>query len=152
MGRLGWALCVPSTISATPVSIWPQGATRFRASPRRDNRSGPTATAIPPTATIWPLVAKTFLSNDVAARMNWTITPFAEATIRIVLVTGQGGTARYFVRALIGQPVVLDVQSSPTIPMGQHCATPVSMTGRPGGGDGLGSRRGMNIVDAESPR
>jgi len=62
-------------------------------------------------ATIWRW--REAFQHDLAARMDWTIKPFAEANHNpIVIVNGQTATAPIFIDAKVGQKVVLDASQS----------------------------------------
>jgi hypothetical protein len=62
-------------------------------------------------ATIWRW--RSAYQNDFAARMDWTIQPFAKANHNpVAIVNGQGGTAPIVLDATVGQRVVLDASAS----------------------------------------
>ena len=131
-------------------SIWTQGGDLFSRVTSQDTVIGTDGKShTSDQATIWRW--REAFQHDFAARMNWTIKPFAEANHNpIVLVNGQAGTAPIFVRALVGQPVVLDASQSHD-PDGQALRYSWFHYGEAGAGDGPGLAA-VNIGDAESPK
>jgi hypothetical protein len=100
-------------------------------------------------ATIWRW--REAFQHDFAARMNWTIKPFAEANHNpIAVVNGQSGTAPVFVEAVVGQPVILDASQSHD-PDGQALRYSWFHYAEAGSGDGRGFAA-VNIVDPESSK
>jgi hypothetical protein len=88
--------------------IWTQGGDMFRRVTSADSVTGVDGkTYVSDHATIWRW--RTAFQNEFAARMDWTIKPFAEANHSpIVIVNGKDGTAPIMVEARVGQPLTLD--------------------------------------------
>ncbi len=92
--------------------IWTQGGDVFSRITSQDTVIG--ADRKPHTsdqATIWRW--REAFQHDFAARMDWTIKPYAEANHNpIVVVNGQTGSAPVFIEAEVGKPVLLDATES----------------------------------------
>ncbi len=93
-------------------SIWTQGGDMFRRVTSEDSVVGMDGkTYVSDQATIWRW--RTAFQNEFAARMDWTIKPFAEANHNpLVVVNGKDGTAPMTIEAQIGQPITLDASLS----------------------------------------
>ena len=132
-------------------AIWTQGGDLFRA---RDfaghcDRASTARATLPTRRPIWRW--REAFQHDFAARMDWTIKPFAEANHNpVVVVNGQAGTAPIFVDAVVGQPVVLDASQSRD-PDGQTLHYSWFHYARRDSGDGRGLAA-VNIADAESSK
>jgi len=107
-GRYVWR-----TFSGEPRPSWTQGGDSY---PGRDNsrdtvigQDGHTYTS--DQATIWRW--RTEFQHDFAARMDWTIKPFAEANHNPeAIVNGQTGKAPIRIDAVAGTPLTLDASAS----------------------------------------
>lgn len=95
-----------------PHPIWTQGGDLFARTTSQDTVIG--ADGKPHTsdqATIWRW--REAFQHDFAARMDWTIKPFADANHNpIVVVNGESGTAPIFLEAKVGRPLALDASQS----------------------------------------
>ncbi len=93
-------------------SIWTQGGDMFRRVTSEDSIIGLDGKAyISDQATIWRW--RTAFQHEFAARMDWTIKPFAEANHNpLVVVNGKEGTAPITIEAQVGQPITLDASLS----------------------------------------
>jgi hypothetical protein len=93
-------------------AIWTQGGDLFPRVNSQDTVTGVDGKShTSDQATIWRW--REAFQHDFAARMDWTIKPFAEANHNpVVVVNGQSGTAPIFIDAVVGQPVVLDASQS----------------------------------------
>jgi len=89
-------------------SIWTQGGDMFRRVTSADSVIGVDGkTYVSDQATIWRW--RTAFQNEFAARMDWTIKPFAEANHNpLVTVNDKDGAAPITVEARVGQPITLD--------------------------------------------
>jgi Protein of unknown function (DUF1593) len=92
--------------------IWSQGGDLF---PRVTSQDGVVGTDgktyVSDQATIWRW--RTAFQHEFAARMDWTIKPFAEANHNpVVTVNGKDGSAPISIEAQVGQPVTLDAGAS----------------------------------------
>ena len=112
MGRLGGRYVFRQPYGET-YAIWTQGGDLFSRVTSQDTVIGADGKShTSDQATIWRW--REAFQHDFAARMDWTIKPFAEANHNpIAVVNGQDGTAPIFVEAVVGQPVVLDASQSP---------------------------------------
>ena len=92
--------------------IWTQGGDLFGRITSQDSVIGVDGkTYISDQATIWRW--RTAFQHEFAARMDWTIKPFAEANHNpLVVVNGQDGTAPITIEAQVGQPITLDASAS----------------------------------------
>jgi hypothetical protein len=93
-------------------SIWAQGGDLFPRVNSQDTVLGVDGKShTSDQATIWRW--REAFQHDFAARMDWTIKPFAEANHNpIVVVNGQSGTAPVFMDAVVGQSLLLDARQS----------------------------------------
>lgn len=130
--------------------IWTQGGDLFSRVTSQDTVTGTDGkTHVSDQATIWRW--REAFQHDFAARMDWTIKPFAEANHNpVVVVNGQSGTAPIFVDAVVGQPLVLDASQSHD-PDGQMVRFSWFLYGEAGAGGGQGLAA-VNIANAESPK
>ncbi|MFM6852876.1 MAG: nucleoside hydrolase-like domain-containing protein [Sphingopyxis sp.] len=88
-------------------AIWTQGGDSFPRITSADDVDG----HVSDQATIWRW--RPAFQNDFAARMDWTIQPFALANhAPVLVVNGQGGTAPVRMDAVVGQPILLDGSAS----------------------------------------
>ena len=100
-------------------------------------------------ATIWRW--REAFQHDFAARMDWTIKPFAEANHNpIVVVNGQSGPSPIFMDAVVGQQVILDAAQS-SDPDHQLLHYSWFQYNEAGAGTGQ-SLALVNIADANSPK
>jgi hypothetical protein len=92
--------------------IWTQGGDLFGRVTSQDTVTGVDGkTYTSDHATIWRW--REAFQNDFAARMDWTIKPYARANHNpAVTVNGERGTAPIFVDAQVGKPVMLDASAS----------------------------------------
>jgi Protein of unknown function (DUF1593) len=106
-GRYVWRLPYGET-----HSIWSQGGDLFSRITSQDSVIGVDGkTYVSDQATIWRW--RTAFQHEFAARMDWTIKPFAEANHNpVVSVNGKDGTAPILIEAQVGQPVTLDAGAS----------------------------------------
>lgn len=95
-----------------PHSIWTQGGDLFSRITSQDTVTGFDGHShTSDQATIWRW--REAFQHDFAARMDWTIKPFAEANHNPVLVVnGQSGTAPLFLEGQVGRPLLLDAAQS----------------------------------------
>jgi hypothetical protein len=130
--------------------VWTQGGDLFSRVTSQDTVTGADGQSrTSDQATIWRW--REAFQHDFAARLDWTIKPFAEANHNpIVTVNGQAGTAPLFVEAEVGQPVVLDASQSYD-PDGQPLHFSWFHYAEAGAGSGAGLAK-VNLVDAESPK
>lgn len=93
-------------------SIWTQGGDMFGRVSSADSVIGIDGkTYVSDQATIWRW-RKAF-QHEFAARMDWTIKPFAQANHNpVVSVNGQDGTAPITIEAAVGQSVILDASAT----------------------------------------
>ncbi len=131
-------------------AIWTQGGDLFSRVTSQDTVIGADGKShTSDQATIWRW--REAFQHDFAARMDWTIKPYAEANHNpVVVVNGEAGTAPIFVRAGVGQSVVLDASQSHD-PDGQALHYSWFHYAEAGAGDGHGLAT-VNIVGAESPK
>ncbi len=131
-------------------AIWTQGGDLFPRVTSQDTVTGVDGKShTSDQATIWRW--REAFQHDFAARMDWTIKPFAEANHNpVVVVNDQSGTAPIFVDAVVGQPLVLDASQSHD-PDGQALRYSWFHYSEAGVGDGRGLAA-VNIVDAESSK
>jgi len=92
--------------------IWTQGGDLFRRVTSQDTVTGSDGkTYVSDQATIWRW--RTAFQHEFAARMDWTVKPYAEANHNpLVTVNGKDGTAPTVIEARVGQPVTLDASPS----------------------------------------
>ena len=92
--------------------IWTQGGDLFRRVTSQDRVTGVDGGVhVSDQATIWRW--REAFQNDFAARMDWTIKPYAEANHNpSVTVNDNGGTAPVWIDARVGTPVTLDASLS----------------------------------------
>ncbi len=92
--------------------IWTQGGDLFSRTTSQDTVVGTDGNLhTSDQATIWRW--RQAFQHDFAARMDWTIKPFAEANHNpIVVVGGQSGSAPIFLKGEVGHPMVLDASQS----------------------------------------
>jgi hypothetical protein len=92
--------------------IWTQGGDLFSRVTSQDSVSGVDGQEyVSDQATIWRW--RDAFQNDFAARMSWTVTDFAHANHKpVVIVNGEGGTAPIRIDAQVGKPLVLDASQS----------------------------------------
>ncbi len=92
--------------------IWTQGGDMFRRVSSRDRVTGSDGREqLSDQATIWRW--RTAFQNDFAARMDWTIKPYAAANHPpLVSVNGSIGTAPVFVTARVGETLRFDARAS----------------------------------------
>jgi len=130
--------------------IWTQGGDLFSRVTSQDTVIGTDGKShTSDQATIWRW--REALQHDFAARMDWTIKPFAEANHNpVVVVNGQTGTSPVFVEAVVGQAVVLDASQSHD-PDGQALRYSWFHYSEAGATDGRGFAA-VNIVGAESSK
>jgi hypothetical protein len=131
-------------------SIWTQGGDLFPRVNSQDTVTGVDGKIhTSDQATIWRW--REAFQHDFAARMDWTIKPFAEANHNpVVVVNGQSGTAPIFIEAVVGQPVVLDASRSHD-PDGQTLRYSWFHYSEAGSGDGRGLAS-INMAGAESSK
>ncbi|MBS1791023.1 MAG: DUF1593 domain-containing protein [Acidobacteria bacterium] len=93
-------------------SMWTQGGDMFPRITSRDSVVGTDGkTYISDQATIWRW--RTDFQNEFAARMDWTIKPYAQANHNPqLIVNGNAGTAPITLNAEVGKPVTLDASAS----------------------------------------
>ena len=93
-------------------ALWTQGGDMFRRVTSQDSVTGVDGrTYISDQATIWRW--RTAFQHDFAARMDWTIKPFAQANHNpLVTVNGNAGTAPLTIEAEVGKPLTLDASAS----------------------------------------
>jgi Protein of unknown function (DUF1593) len=93
-------------------SIWSQGGDLFPRITSQDSVIGVNGkTYVSDQATIWRW--RTAFQHEFAARMDWTIKPFADANHNpVATVNGKDGTAPILIDAQVGQPITLDASSS----------------------------------------
>jgi hypothetical protein len=93
-------------------AIWSQGGDLFKRVTSQDSVIGMDGQAhVSDQATIWRW--REAFQHDFAARMDWTIKPFAGANHNpVVSVNGNAGTAPIFIDAPVGQPLTLDARGS----------------------------------------
>ena len=93
-------------------SIWTQGGDMFRRVTSEDSVVGLDGkTYISDQATIWRWRAA--FQHEFAARMDWTIKPFAQANHNPqIVVNGKDGTLPITLEAQVGQPITLDASLS----------------------------------------
>lgn len=130
--------------------IWTQGGDLFSRVTSQDTVFGIDGKPhVSDQATIWRW--REAYQNNFAARMDWTIKPFAEANhAPIVVVNGESGTAPIFVDAVVGQPMMLDASRSHD-PDGQMLHYSWFLYGEAGAGAGFGLAA-VNIADAQSAK
>lgn len=92
--------------------IWTQGGDLFGRVTSQDSITGSDGkTYVSDQATIWRW--RTAFQHEFAARMDWTIKPFAGANHNpVVSVNGKDGTAPLLIEAEVGQPIRLDASLS----------------------------------------
>ncbi|MBO0862490.1 MAG: DUF1593 domain-containing protein [Chloracidobacterium sp.] len=92
--------------------IWSQGGDLFPRVTSQDSVTGVDGkTYVSDQATIWRW--RTAFQHEFAARMDWTIKPFAKANHNpVVKVNGKDGAAPILIEAQVGQPVTLDAGAS----------------------------------------
>jgi hypothetical protein len=92
--------------------IWSQGGDLFPRVTSQDSVAGVDGKIyVSDQATIWRW--RTAFQNEFAARMDWTIKPFAEANHNpVVTVNGKDGAAPILIEAQMGRPVTLDAGAS----------------------------------------
>ena len=92
--------------------IWTQGGDLFRRVTSQDTVTGEDGkTYVSDQATIWRW--RTAFQHDSAARMDWTVKPYAEANHPpAVTVNGTNGTDPIIIEAQVGTPVTLDAGAS----------------------------------------
>ena len=130
--------------------IWTQGGDLF---PRVNSQDTVTGTDgklhTSDQATIWRW--REAYQHDFAARMDWTIKPFAEANHNpVVVVNGQSGTAPIFMDAVVGEPLILDAGKSHD-PDNQPLHYAWFQYGEAGAGSGE-SLAAINIEEANSSK
>ena len=93
-------------------AIWSQGGDLFKRVTSQDSVIGMDGQVhVSDQATIWRW--REAFQRDFAARMDWTVKPFAAANHNPVpSVNGSAGTAPIFIDAPVGQPVALDARGS----------------------------------------
>lgn len=130
--------------------IWTQGGDLFSRVTSQDTVTGVDGKShVSDQATIWRW-RKAF-QHDFAARMDWTIKPFAEANHNpMAVVNGQGGTAPVFLEAVVGRPVILDASQSHD-PEGQRLSFSWFVYGEAGVVNGQG-RAAVILEDAGSAK
>ncbi len=130
--------------------IWTQGGDLFSRVTSQDTVIGADGKShVSDQATIWRW--REAFQHDFAARMDWTVKPFAEANHNpVVVVNGESGTAPIFVEAVVGQPVVLDASQSHD-PDGQVLRYSWFFYSEAGAGSGPGLAA-VNIADDEGPK
>jgi len=130
--------------------IWTQGGDLFSRVTSQDTVIGADGKShVSDQATIWRW--REAFQHDFAARMDWTIKPFAEANHNpIVVVNGQSGTAPIFVESIVRQPIVLDASLSHD-PDGQILRYSWFVYGEAGVAIGQG-RAAVNIENAETSK
>jgi hypothetical protein len=128
--------------------IWTQGGDLFSRVTSQDTVIGVNGKRyISDQATVWRW--REAFQHDFAARMDWTIKPFAEANHNpIVVVNGQSGTAPIFIETVVGQPVVLDASQSHDPDGHQTLRYSWFQYGEAGAGTDRGLAA-VNIVDTE---
>jgi Protein of unknown function (DUF1593) len=92
--------------------MWTQGGDMFPRVTSRDSVVGTDGkTYNSDQATIWRW--RTAFQHEFAARMDWTIKPFAQANHNpVVIVNGQDGTAPITIEAEVGKPITLDATTT----------------------------------------
>jgi hypothetical protein len=92
--------------------MWTQGGDMFTRVTSRDSVAGTDGrTYNSDQATIWRW--RTAFQHEFAARMDWTIKPYAQANHNpVVVVNGKDGTAPITIDAEVGKPIVLDASAS----------------------------------------
>jgi len=92
--------------------IWTQGGDLFGRVTSQDSVTGiDGATYVSDQATIWRW--REAYQHDFAARMDWTVQPYAGANHNpVATVNGEAGTAPIRIEARVGEPVVLDAGGS----------------------------------------
>jgi hypothetical protein len=92
--------------------LWTQGGDLFRRVTSEDGVAGSGGkTYVSDQATIWRW--REAFQNDFAARMDWTIKPYAEANHNpLVTINGSGGAEPLTIDAKIGVPLTLDASRS----------------------------------------
>jgi hypothetical protein len=92
--------------------IWTQGGVGFARVDSRDTITGIDGKEhVSDQATIWRW--REAFQNDFAARMTWTIADYTHANHNpVIVVNGQGGTARMEVDVRVGQSIMLDASRS----------------------------------------
>jgi hypothetical protein len=92
--------------------IWTIGGDAFGRVTSRDEVVGVDGrTCISDQATIWRW--RTAFQHEFAARMDWSVKPFAAANHNpVAVVNGQAGTAPITIDAEVGKPVTLDASAS----------------------------------------
>jgi len=92
--------------------IWTQGGDMFRRVTSADSVTGVDGkTYVSDQATIWRW--RTAFQHEFAARMDWTIKPFAEANHNpSITVNAKDGTAPIILETPIDQPIILDASLS----------------------------------------
>jgi cellulose-binding protein len=92
--------------------IWTQGGDLFPRVTSQDSVVGADGkTFVSDQATIWRW--RTAFQHEFAARMDWTIKPYAEANHNpVVAVNGNDGAAPILIEAQVGQPITLDAGAS----------------------------------------
>ena len=148
----GWAAGADAICSETARrthAIWTQGGDLFSRVTSQDSVIGADGkNHISDQATIWRW--REAFQHDFAARMDWTIRPFAEANHNpVAVVNGEAGTAPIFVRAVVGQAVVLDASQSHD-PDCQALRYSWFHYAEAGAGDGRGLAA-VNLVGARAP-
>ena len=130
--------------------IWTQGGDLFSRVTSQDTVIGADGKShVSDQATIWRW--REAFQHDFAARMDWTVKPFAEANHNpVVVVNGESGTAPIFVEAVVGQPVVLDASQSHD-PDGQVLRYSWFFYSEAGARSGPGLAA-VNIADDEGPK
>lgn len=93
-------------------SMWTQGGDMFPRVTSRDTVVGIDGKNYnSDQATIWRW--RTAFQHEFAARMDWTIKPFAQANHNpVVMVNGKDGTAPLTLEAEVGKPLTLDASAS----------------------------------------
>jgi hypothetical protein len=106
-GRYAWLQSYGET-----REIWSQGGDVFPRVNSRDSVTGVDGkTYISDHATVWRW--RNAFQNDFAARMDWTVKPFAAANHNPRLtVNGNAGTAPVFIDTSVGKTIVLDASGS----------------------------------------
>jgi len=92
--------------------LWTQGGDMFQRITSQDSVPGVDGkTYISDQATIWRW--RTAFQREFAARMDWTIKPYAQANHNpVVIVNGVDGTAPISIEVEVGKPIVLDASLS----------------------------------------
>jgi Protein of unknown function (DUF1593) len=90
-----------------PRAFWTQGGDSFPRVTSADSVNG----AVSDQATIWRW--REAFQNDFAARMDWSVKPFANANhAPVVVVNAEGGAAPIMLDAAVGQVLTLDARAS----------------------------------------